>query len=119
MNKTTLKKSDFPETVHGLLSKSKSDLLNIIARKDDVETRLTRENSELRKKLDELNTVVLEQSGVITKSNKLMEETNTSLNLADEQLRLENYKLHKDFSNCFITLIVVVIVLIGVLIYFI
>lgn len=122
MAKTTLKKSDFPESVHGLLDKPKSDLLNIIARKDDVETRLNRENAELKKKIEELNTIVLEQSGCITKANKALEEANTSVELANDEidkLRSDNYKLHKNFSNCFITLAIVVIILIAVLIYFI
>lgn len=121
MAKTTLKKSDFPESVHGLLDKPKSDLLNIIARKDDVETRLNRENAELKKKIEELNTIVLEQSGCITKANKALEEANTSVELANDEidkLRSDNYKLHKNFSNCFIALAIVVIILVGLLIYF-
>ena len=118
---TSLKKSNFPESVHGLLGKNKTELLNIIARKDEVETRLNKENSELKKKIDEFNTVVLKQSGCITKANKALEEANTSVELANDEinkLRSDNYKLHKNFSNCFITLAIVVIILVGLLIYF-
>lgn len=116
-----LKKADFPESVRGLVDKPKTELLNIIARKDDVERRFIAENVSFKKKIDELNTTILEQSACITKSNKTLEETGTSLDMANDEitkLRMENYKLHKNFSNCFITLAVVTIILIVVLIHF-
>lgn len=112
---TTLKKSDFPESVHGLLDKSKTDLLNIISRKDDVETRLNKENSEMKKKIEELNSTIIEQSGVITKQDKLINELNTQIDVANETIHHigeEHMKTHKNFLNCFISLIIVTICLI-------
>ena len=115
MTKTTLKKSDFPESVHGLLDKPKSDLLNIIARKDDVETRLNRENAEMKKKIEELNNVVVEQSGVITHQNHTIDELNTQIDISNESIHHiteEHIKTTKNFHNCFICLIIVIICLI-------
>lgn len=112
---TTLKKSNFPESVHGLLDKSKTDLLNIISRKDDVENRLNKENSEMKKKIDELNNVVVEQSGVITKQNHTIDELNTQIDVLNESVHHiaeEHTKTHKNFLNCFISLIIVTICLI-------
>ena len=109
---TTLKKSDFPESVHGLLDKSKTDLLNIISRKDDVETGLNKENAEMKKKIDELNSVVIEQSGVITKQNHTIDELNTQIDVANETIHHigeEHLKTHKNFVNCFIVLVIITI----------
>ena len=112
---TTLKKSDFPESVHRLLDKSKTDLLNIISRKDDVENRLNKENSEMKKKIDELNSVVIEQSGVITKQNHTIDELNTKIDISNESIHHiaeEHMKTTKNFHNCFICIIIVSICLI-------
>lgn len=121
MASTSLKKSDFPESVHGLLNKPKSDLLNIIARKDDVETRLNKENGELKKKIEELNSTVIEQSGTITKLNASVDELNTSLSIKQEDFNTvveDNEKVRKNFNCCFITLFIAVLVIVGLLIYF-
>lgn len=118
---TSLKKSDFPESVHGLLNKSKSDLLNIIARKDDVETRLNRENAEMKKKIEELNDTVVEQSGVITNLNSSVDELNTSLSIKQEDFNAvaeDNERIRKNFNCCFATLVIAVAVIVGLLIYF-
>lgn len=141
---TSLKKADFPESVHGLLNKSKSDLLNIIARKDDVERRLTEENNTLKiqngslnkcikeaqetitdnkKKIDELNNTVVEQSGVITNLNASVDKLNTSLSLSinteDFNAVVEdNERVRKNFDCCFATLVIAVAIIVGLLIYF-
>lgn len=118
---TSLKKSDFPESVHGLLNKPKTDLLNIIARKDDVETRLNKENNDLRKKVEELNNVVVEQSGVITNLNASVDELNTSLSIKQEDFNAvveDNERIRKNFNCCFITLFIAVLVIVGLLTYF-
>lgn len=118
---TTLKKSDFPESVHGLLNKSKSDLLNIIARKDDVETRLNRENAEMKKKIEELNNTVVEQSGVITKLNASVDELNTSVSIKQEDFNIiveDCERIRKNFNCCFATLVIAVVVIVGLLIHF-
>ena len=87
---TTLKKENFPESVRGLVNKPKTDLLNIIARKDDVETRLNKENNDLRKKVEELSNTVVEQSGVITNLNASIDELNTSLSIKQEDFNTVN-----------------------------
>lgn len=118
---TSLKKSDFPESVHGLINKSKTDLLNIIARKDDVETRLNRENAEMKKKIEELNSTVIEQSGTITKLNASVDELNTSLSIKQEDFNAvveDNEKVRKNFNCCFATLVITVVVIVGLLTYF-
>lgn len=118
---TTLKKENFPESVRGLLNKPKTDLLNIIARKDDVETRLNKENGELKKKIEELNSTVIEQSGTITKLNASVDELNTSLSIKQEDFNTvveDNEKVRKNFNCCFITLFIAVLVIVGLLIYF-
>lgn len=118
---TSLKKSDFPESVHGLLNKSKTDLLNIIARKDDVETRLNKEKTEMNKKIEELNNTVVEQSGVITNLNSSVDELNTSLSIKQEDFNAiveDNERVRKNFNCCFATLVIAVAVIIGLLIYF-
>lgn len=118
---TSLKKSDFPESVHGLLNKPKTDLLNIIARKDDVETRLNRENAEMKKKIEELNNTVVEQSGVITNLNGSVDELNTSLSIKQEDFNAiveDNEKVRKNFNCCFATLVIAVMIIIGLLIHF-
>lgn len=121
MGNTTLKKADFPESVHGLLNKSKTDLLNIIARKDDVETRLNKEKAEMNKKIEELNNTVVEQSGVITNLNASVDELNTSLSIKQEDFNIiveDNEKVRKNFNCCFATLVIAVVVIVGLLIYF-
>ena len=118
---TSLKKSDFPESVHGLINKSKTDLLNIIARKDDVETRLNRENAEMKKKIEELNNTVVEQSGVITKLNSSVDELNTSISIKQEDFNMiveDCERIRKNFNYCFATLVVAVVVIVVLLIYF-
>lgn len=118
---TSLKKSDFPESVHGLLGKNKTELLNIISRKDDVETRLNKENAEMKKKIEELNNTVVEQSGVITNLNSSVDELNTSLSIKQEDFNAvieDCERVRKNFNCCFITLVIAVVVIVGLLIYF-
>lgn len=121
MANTTLKKENFPESVRGLLSKPKTDLLNIIARKDDVETRLNKENNELKKKIEELNNTVVEQSGVITNLNASVDELNTSVSIKQEDFNIiveDCERIRKNFNYCFATLVIAVVVIVGLLIYF-
>jgi t-SNARE complex subunit (syntaxin) len=118
---TTLKKENFPESVKGLVNKSKTDLLNIIARKDDVETRLNKENAEMKKKIEELNNTVVEQSVIIKKLNASVNELNTSVRIkqGDFNIIVEDYeRIRKNFNCCFVTLVIAVAIIVGLLIYF-
>lgn len=116
---TSLKKENFPQSVHGLLNKSKTELLNIIARKDDVETRLHTNLDEATHSCKCLQETVDNQAKIIEKYKKSASEADTAVDIANEtiaQLKTKNWKLHKDFNYLlivavlmFITLVIMVI----------
>lgn len=124
---TTLKKGDFPESVHGLIGKNKTELLNIIARKDEVEKRLSEQVRKLTETVEHNrnaaaqyandlkkdNDIIRQQSETIKQLQQKNDEINTEIDITNDkitQLKTENYKLHKHFNYLFIVMIFLLIV---------
>lgn len=123
---TSLKKENFPESVHGLMNKNKTELLNIIARKDEVEKRLSEQVRKLTETVEHSrnaaaqyandlkreNDVIHQQSEKIKQLQQKNDEINTEIDITNDkitQLKTENYKLHKHFNYLFIVMIFLLI----------
>lgn len=132
---TSLKKADFPESVHGLMNKNKTELLNIIARKDEVEKRLSEQVRKLTETVEHSrnaaaqyandlkkdNDIIRQQSETIKQMQQKNDELDTSLSINQENFNaiVKDYeKVCKNFNCCFVTLVIAVVVIVGLLIHF-
>lgn len=71
-------------TQSSLMKKTKAELVNIILRKDDVESRLTQANKDLEEKHTALNNAIANRDKKITKLNMRIDELSHYLNNAKE-----------------------------------